>query len=201
MPSPLGGRAFSARKVLTERKRKAAAETDSRDGTTKWWKGPYSNTEFYHESAFTCSDEVGLQGWILFIILLFLQERYMPGNYADKNIRLARTLRKSMTPEERHLWYDFLRTYPVKFYRQKCIDRYIVDFYCRQASLVIEIDGSQHYEEKGIADDARRTKILQSYHLSVMRFTNLDIRYHFLDVCTAIDQYVKQKVHNVTWSK
>ena len=106
-----------------------------------------------------------------------------------------------MTLEERHLWYDFLRTYPVKFYRQKCIDRYIVDFYCRQASLVIEIDGSQHYEEKGIADDARRTKILQSYHLSVMRFTNLDIRYHFLDVCTAIDQYVKQKVHNVIWSK
>ena len=125
----------------------------------------------------------------------------MPGNYVDRNIRLARTLRKSMTPEERHLWYDFLRTYPVKFYRQKCIDRYIVDFYCRQANLVIEIDGSQHYEENGIADDARRTKILQSYHLSVMRFTNLDIRHHFLDVCTAIDQYVKQKVHNVTWSK
>ena len=44
----------------------------------------------------------------------------MPGNYVDKNIRLARTLRKSMTPEERHLWYDFLRTYPVNFYRQKC---------------------------------------------------------------------------------
>ena len=121
--------------------------------------------------------------------------------YDKKLTPNAQKLRKEMTAEERQLWYLFLRRVPLTVNRQKTIGRYIVDFYCRQASLVIEIDGSQHYEEKGIADDARRTKILQSYHLSVMRFTNLDIRYHFLDVCTAIDQYVKQKVHNVTWSK
>lgn len=58
----------------------------------------------------------------------------------------ARTLRKEMTKEERHLWYDFLRRHPLKFYRQKTIGDYIVDFYCDRAKLVIELDGSQHYE-------------------------------------------------------
>ncbi len=54
----------------------------------------------------------------------------------------AKVLRKEMTTEERHLWYDFLRTYPVRFLRQKVLGRYIVDFYCAQAKLVIELDGS-----------------------------------------------------------
>ena len=58
-------------------------------------------------------------------------------------------LRKNMTKEERHLWYDFLRSYTIKFLRQKVIDNYIVDFYCHEARLIIELDGSQHYEEKG----------------------------------------------------
>ncbi len=53
-----------------------------------------------------------------------------------------------MTKEERHLWYDFLRTYPVRFLRQKVIDNYVVDFYCNEARLVIELDGSQHYGKK-----------------------------------------------------
>ena len=57
----------------------------------------------------------------------------------------ARTLRKHMTKEERHLWYDFLRKYPVRFLRQKVIDNYIVDFYCHDARIIIELDGSQHY--------------------------------------------------------
>ena len=65
----------------------------------------------------------------------------MPYNYANQNKEIARKLRKTMTKEERHLWYDFLRSYPIKFYRQRRIDRYIVDFYCAQAQLVIELDG------------------------------------------------------------
>ena len=65
----------------------------------------------------------------------------------NKNIvSLARELRKNMTKEEKHLWYDFLRTYPIKFMRQKIIGRYIADFYCAKANLVIELDGSRHYE-------------------------------------------------------
>ena len=70
----------------------------------------------------------------------------------------AKSLRKNMTKEERHLWYDFLRTHPVRFLRQKVIDRYIVDFYCHEARLVIELDGSQHYEEKMLLKDLIRTE-------------------------------------------
>lgn len=69
----------------------------------------------------------------------------------------AKTLRKNMTKEERHLWYDFLRSYPVRFLRQKVIDNYIADFYCHEARLIIELDGSQHYEDKGLLKDKIRT--------------------------------------------
>ncbi|HQH64026.1 MAG TPA: DUF559 domain-containing protein, partial [Clostridiales bacterium] len=66
---------------------------------------------------------------------------------------LARSLRKNMTKEERHLWYDYLRQYPVRFVRQKVIDSYIVDFYCHDARLIVELDGSQHYIDEGIEND------------------------------------------------
>ena len=66
-------------------------------------------------------------------------------SYKCDNIPLAKTLRKNATPQEKHLWYDFLSTYPVRFQRQKAIDNFIADFYCHEAKLVIEIDGSQHY--------------------------------------------------------
>ena len=75
----------------------------------------------------------------------------------------AKILRKNMTKEERHLWYDFLRTYPVKFSRQKVLGKYIVDFYCASAKLVIEIDGSQHYSEKGIQKDIAWGSQIRSY--------------------------------------
>ena len=65
----------------------------------------------------------------------------------------AKVLRKNMTKEERHLWYDFLRSYPVRFLRQKVIDNYVVDFYCHDARLIIELDGSQHYSENGLLKD------------------------------------------------
>ncbi len=70
----------------------------------------------------------------------------------------AKKLRKNMTKEERHLWYDFLRQYPVRFLRQKVIDNYIVDFYCAKAKLVIELDGGQHYEESIQRYDKIRTE-------------------------------------------
>ena len=80
-----------------------------------------------------------------------------------------------MTKEERHLWYDFLRTYPVKFYKQRRIGNYIADFYCKEAGLIIELDGGQHYDEAGMKSDQERTAVLESYGLTVIRFTNLDI--------------------------
>ena len=73
-----------------------------------------------------------------------------------------------MTPQERRLWYQFLRTYPVKIYKQRIIGSYIVDFYCASAKLVIEIDGSQHFEEQGLAYDAERTSYLESFTLLLL---------------------------------
>lgn len=105
----------------------------------------------------------------------------------------ARNLRKQMTPQERHLWYDFLRTYPIKIYRQRVISNFIIDFYCASAKLVIEIDGSQHFEPPGIAHDAERTAILQSFGLLVVRFSNREIDRNFTGVCTYLDQLIRRR--------
>ena len=84
----------------------------------------------------------------------------------------ARQLRKAMTKEERKLWYEFLREYPVRFLRQKVIGQYIVDFYCAQAGLVLEVDGGQHYEEENLIQDKLRSVTLGQYGLEVLRFSN-----------------------------
>ena len=68
----------------------------------------------------------------------------------------AQTLRKNMTKEERRLWYEYLRNYPYRFRRQITFGNYILDFYCAAAKLAIELDGSQHYEEKGKRYDENR---------------------------------------------
>ena len=107
----------------------------------------------------------------------------------------ARTLRKNMTKEERHLWYDFLRSYPVKFLRQKVLGKYIVDFYCAEAKLIVELDGSQHYEEKEIAKDAERTAYLKQFDVQVLRIPNNEVNQNFTGVCTYIDLAVKQSLH------
>lgn len=107
----------------------------------------------------------------------------------------ARVLRKDMTPEERHLWYDFLRLYPVRFLRQKVIDAYIVDFYCSSARLVIELDGSQHYEEKGLLKDKIRTGKIENRNLTVLRIPNNEINQNFEGVCEYIDLCVKESLH------
>ena len=106
----------------------------------------------------------------------------------------AKQLRKNMTDEERHLWYDFLRSYPVRFLRQKVIDEYIVDFYCHQARLIVEVDGTQHYESHGLLKDRIRTERIESRSLTVLRIPNNEIRQHFRDVCEYIDQCVQNAV-------
>ena len=87
-------------------------------------------------------------------------------------VSTAKMLRKNMTKEEKHLWYDFLRTYPVRFLRQKVIGKYIVDFYCAKAKLVVELDGSGHFTEEGKQYDAERTAFLEEYGLTVLRISN-----------------------------
>ena len=107
----------------------------------------------------------------------------------------AKNLRKNMTKEERHLWYDFLRTYPIKFSRQKVLGKYIVDFYSAKAKLIIELDGSQHYENYGIAKDMERTAYLEQYGLKILRIPNNYVNQNFKEVCEHIDNEVKQSLH------
>jgi very-short-patch-repair endonuclease len=114
----------------------------------------------------------------------------------ERNERLtekARALRRRMTKEENKLWYQFLRLYRPRFHRQYVIANYIADFYCHEAKLVIELDGSQHYTPEEVEYDQKRTEFMQSQGLRVLRFSNLDVLRRFQNVCEAIDVAVKQE--------
>ena len=105
-----------------------------------------------------------------------------------KLVTNAKELRKNMTKEECHLWYDFLRKHPAKIVRQRVIGNYIVDFYCAAAKLVIELDGSQHYDEKGQEYDERRSNFLEAHGLTVVRIPNNEINRNFQGVCEYLDR-------------
>ncbi len=104
--------------------------------------------------------------------------------------RLSQQLRREMTREERHLWYDFLKGLPVTIQRQKVVGPYIVDFYCASVKLVIEIDGSQHYENENMEADVMRDEYLKSLGLIVKRYSNRDIHHHFESVCEDIGNFI-----------
>ena len=118
----------------------------------------------------------------------------MDRKHNSKIVPFAKELRKNMTKEERHLWYDFLREYPVKFTRQKVLGKYIADFYCAKAYIVIELDGSQHYEDERLVNDEKRTEYLKQYGINVVRISNLDVLKNFEGVCMCIDNAVKQSL-------
>ena len=107
--------------------------------------------------------------------------KYNPGLTGN-----AKELRKNMTAEEKHLWYDFLKTLPVTVNRQKVIGKYIVDFYVATSKIVIEIDGSQHYEKIGVENDIKRDEYLNSLGIKVLRYSNLDVNKRFAGVCQDI---------------
>jgi very-short-patch-repair endonuclease len=104
----------------------------------------------------------------------------------------AKALRKNMTKEESHLWYDFLRNYNIRFIRQKIVGKYIVDFYCPKVNLAIELDGSQHYGEEGIESDKERTEYLKEFGIKVIRISNLDINKNFSGVCRYIESVIEK---------
>ena len=114
--------------------------------------------------------------------------------YKHSNVALARNLRKNMTPWERKLWYEFLREYPVRFQRQKPIGNYIVDFYCAKARLVIELDGSQHYNKFDMIKDRIRTEKLEEFNLTVLRIPNNEIDENFAEICDYIDDFVRKNL-------
>ena len=114
----------------------------------------------------------------------------------NSQLENARRLRREMTPHERKLWYLFLRKYPVKIYKQRIIGRFIVDFYCASAGLVIEVDGSQHYEPQEIAYDVERSAFLSTLGLDVLRFSNRDIDRDFRGVCEQIDMTIQKRLQD-----
>ncbi len=115
---------------------------------------------------------------------LICNGRHQP--YNPDNVEYARALRKNMTDEEKKLWYGFLRKHRLRFLRQRPIDHYILDFYCAKARLGIEIDGAQHYSDRGKLYDKRRSDILSVFGITIIRFTNYEVRVQFDRVCRRI---------------
>ena len=114
-----------------------------------------------------------------------------------KLVSFARGLRKNMTKEEKHLWYDFLKNYDVKFNRQKVLGRYIADFYSAELKLVIELDGSQHYDPEAKLYDEERTEFFKGYDIEVIRINNLEVTLNFRGVCLYIDKIVKRRMKDI----
>lgn len=115
----------------------------------------------------------------------------------ERNAKLksnSRSLRKNATKEENLLWYHFLRKYPVQFRRQYVLGDYIVDLFCHKARMVVELDGSQHCTPDGFARDRARSDYLNAQGLFVLRFSNMDVLFHFDRVCESIDRMVKERI-------
>lgn len=108
----------------------------------------------------------------------------------------AQKLRREMTKEERHLWYDFLKGYPHQFKRQKPIGEYILDFYCASARLAVELDGGAHYKNHGITYDKVRDSYIARRGILVIRFSNSDINVNFAGVCASINNTVELRLQS-----
>ena len=111
------------------------------------------------------------------------------------SIEKAKDLRKNATPWENKLWYEFLRTYPIRFRRQQPINPYIVDFYCSSAKLIVEADGGGHFYDEKIQYDKNRDEFLKKKGYTVLHFSNLDIDKNFYEVCSVIDRTVKENLY------
>ena len=107
---------------------------------------------------------------------------------------LAKDLRKNMTKEERHLWYDYLRGHPGRFSRQKVLGKYIADFYSAQAKIVIELDGSQHFDPEEMRKDQERTSFLEGYGLKIVRIPNNEVNENFRGVCEYLENLIEQSL-------
>jgi very-short-patch-repair endonuclease len=114
--------------------------------------------------------------------------------YNSDNVVLAKNLRKNATPWENKLWFRFLKYYEIRFKRQKPIGNYIADFYCHKARLIVELDGSGHYEDKQTLYDMDRTAYFNSIGLKVIRIVNTDVDKRFFEVCSYIDSEVKKRL-------
>lgn len=119
----------------------------------------------------------------------------MNEQYNQKLSANAKKLRSSMTKEERRLWYDCLKSLPMTVHRQKVLGNYIVDFYIASVKIMIELDGSQHYEQAHMEKDAQRDAYLKGLGIRVLRYANSDINYRFRAVCEDIYNNIEDAYH------
>lgn len=113
---------------------------------------------------------------------------YLP--YDRQLVERAKELRRNMTVAEKKLWNAYLKAFPLRVLRQRPIDRFIVDFYCAELRLVIEVDGNVHFTDEAQEYDQQRTQILEGYGLTVMRFTNDQVLHEFDAVCLQIAEKI-----------
>ena len=125
----------------------------------------------------------------------------MSYNYNKKLVGTAQALRKRMTPEEKHLWYDFLKRLPVTVNRQKNIGDYIVDFYIASARIVIELDGSGHNLPGNQGSDAERDAELAKLYIKVLRYRNIDLNKNFNGVCNDILKHLGLTINDLKPAK
>ena len=135
----------------------------------------------------------GWNGVQVFTAVLSYYVQVMKMERNPKLTHLSRELRKNQTKEESLLWYNFLRLYKPRFHRQYVIGNYIVDFYCHKAKIAVELDGSQHYDPTAMENDHIRTHTLQEMGITVLRFTNLEVKRNFNEVCEVIDREVQKR--------
>jgi len=102
----------------------------------------------------------------------------------------SQKLRKEMTNEEKHLWFDYLKTLPITINRQKIVGKYILDFYCATTKTAIELDGSQHFEQEGKEKDIERDEFLKKQGINVLRYSNYDVNHNFEAVCRDIHEHL-----------
>ena len=121
--------------------------------------------------------------------------------YNKKLVSNARTLRKNMTPEEKHLWYDFLRQFPLNVRRQHNIENYIVDFYIAEKKIVIELDGRQHLSPEHKQADEQRDRDLASWNITVLRYSNDSVRNNFTAVTAEILRHIGLTFYDLKPSK
>ena len=150
----------------------------------------------FGEAKMGCALPTGLILTEMFAILCLVRmmKNIRNGYLTDR----AQELRRNATEQERHLWYAFLHDYPVRFRRQVPIDRFIADFVCSKAKMILELDGSQHFIENGLAYDKERDAILESYGYKVFRIANSEINDNFSGVCEWIDRTVKERMESRT---
>jgi len=110
--------------------------------------------------------------------------------YNRQLVEKAKELRKNMTPAEKRLWDGYLRMFKFRILRQRPINNFIVDFFCAQLRLVIEVDGESHFTNEGKDYDWERTQILEGYGLKVLRFTNNEVLQDWEGVCRQIEEEI-----------